>query len=110
MAEIGEIARFDHPKKLVAFAGVDPRVHASGQFVASINRITKRGSSRLRRALYLAALAGLRKSGSKRLQAFYKAKRAAGKPHKVALVACINKLLHWIYAILTRREGFVDVA
>ncbi len=110
VAEIGEIARFDHPKKLVAFAGVDPRVHASGQFVASINRITKRGSSRLRRALYLAALAGLRKSGSKRLQAFYKAKRAAGKPHKVALVACINKLLHWIYAILTRREGFVDVA
>ena len=44
------------------------------------------------------------------MQAFYQAKRAAGKPYKVAVVACINKLLHWIYAVLTRREAFADVA
>ena len=110
MAEIGEIARFDDARKLVAFAGVDPSVHQSGHFTATVNRITKRGSSRLRHALFVAAMCGLRASGSKRMQAFYQAKRAAGKPHKVALVACINKLLHWIYAVLTRREAFVDVA
>ncbi|MBA9027435.1 transposase [Peribacillus huizhouensis] len=28
ISEIGEIDRFNHPKKLVAFAGVDPSVHS----------------------------------------------------------------------------------
>ncbi len=37
MAEIGEIGRFENTRKLVAFAGVDPRVHQSGQFKASVN-------------------------------------------------------------------------
>lgn len=110
ISEIGEIDRFNHPKKLVAFAGVDPSVHSSGKFTATINRITKRGSSRLRHALYLAALGSLRKSGSLKIQAFYRMKREEGKAHKVALVACINKILHWIYAVLTHREPFVDMA
>lgn len=44
ISEIGEIDRFNHPKKLVAFAGIDPSVYSSGRFTASINRITKRGS------------------------------------------------------------------
>ncbi len=78
MAEIGEIARFDDARKLVAFADVDPSVHESGQFKATVNRITKRGSSRLRHALFVAAMCGLRASGSKRMQAFSQAKRAAG--------------------------------
>jgi hypothetical protein len=51
ISEIGEIDRFNHPKKLVAFAGVDPSVHSSGKFTATINRFTKRGSSRLRHSL-----------------------------------------------------------
>lgn len=41
ISEIGEIERFNHPKKLVAFAGIDPSVYSSGRFTASINRITK---------------------------------------------------------------------
>jgi transposase len=47
ISEIGEIDRFDHPKKLVAFAGIDPSVFESGTFKGTLNRITKRGSSRL---------------------------------------------------------------
>ncbi|MFD1673695.1 IS110 family transposase [Alicyclobacillus fodiniaquatilis] len=110
ISEIGEIERFNDPKKLVAFAGVDPSVFASGKFVASVNRITKRGSNRLRHTLYVAVLCGLRKSGSKRLKAFYDRKREEGKPHKLAVVACINKMLHWIYALLKRNETFLDLA
>lgn len=44
LSEIGEINRFNHAKKLVAFAGVDPSVFSSGKFTANTNRITKRGS------------------------------------------------------------------
>jgi hypothetical protein len=47
LAEIGEIDRFDHAKKLVAFSGIDPSVFSSGKFTATRNKITKRGSSRL---------------------------------------------------------------
>jgi hypothetical protein len=110
ISEIGEIDRFSHPKKLVAFAGVDPSVHSSGKFTATNNRITKRGSSRLRHALYLAVLCGIRSSRNKKLKEFYDKKKSEGKPAKVAIVACINKLLHWIYALLNRKESFLDIA
>jgi transposase len=110
ISEIGEIDRFNHPKKLVAFAGVDPSVHSSGKFTATINRITKRGSSRLRHSLYLAVLCGIRSSRNKKLKAFYDKKKSEGKPAKVSIVACMNKLLHWIYALLKRKEMFLDLA
>ncbi|MFB5193280.1 IS110 family transposase [Alicyclobacillus fastidiosus] len=109
LSEIGEIDRFNHPKKLVAFAGVDPRVFESGKFTATVNRISKRGSSRLRHTLFVAVLCSLRKSGSQRLKAFYDRKREEGKPHKVAVIACANKLLHWIYAVLKQKEAFLDM-
>ncbi|MFE5431745.1 IS110 family transposase, partial [Peribacillus simplex] len=110
ISEIGEIDRFNHPKKLVAFAGVDPSVHSSGKFTATINRITKRGSSRLRHSLYLAVLCGIRSSRNKKLKAFFDKKKSEGKPAKVSIVACMNKLLHWIYALLKRKETFLDLA
>ncbi|CAH0315571.1 hypothetical protein SRABI96_05199 [Peribacillus sp. Bi96] len=110
ISEIGEIERFNHPKKLVAFAGVDPSVHSSGKFTATINHITKRGSSRLRHSLYLAVLCGIRSSRNKKLKAFYDKKKSEGKPAKVPIVACINKLLHWIYALLKRKETFLDLS
>ncbi|CAM3842824.1 hypothetical protein MEZE111188_12315 [Mesobacillus zeae] len=59
ISEIGEIDRFNDAKKLVAFAGVDPSVYSSSKFTASINRITKRGSFRLRHALYMAVQSGI---------------------------------------------------
>ncbi|MDQ0272170.1 transposase [Cytobacillus purgationiresistens] len=60
VSEIVEIDRFTNPKKLVAFAGVDPSVFESGTFKGTQNRITKRGSSRLRHALFVAVRCGIR--------------------------------------------------
>ena len=115
ISEIGEIDRFSHAKKLVAFAGVDPSVYSSGKFTASVNRITKRGSCRLRHALYMAVQSGIRDSRkkrttdeiiarNKRLREFYDKKREEGKPFRVAVIACVNKLLHWIFALLDRKS------
>ncbi|SOC41739.1 IS110 family RNA-guided transposase [Ureibacillus acetophenoni] len=121
ISEIGEIDRFNSAKKLVAFAGVDPSVYSSGKFTASINRITKRGSNRLRHALYMAVQSGIRDARksktteeiiprNKRLREFYDKKREEGKPFRVAVIACVNKLLHWIYALLKSRTTFQDIA
>jgi transposase len=109
LSEIGEIDRFIHPKKLVAFTGVDPSVHSSGKFTATINRITKRGSSRLRHALYMAVLCGIRSSRNRKLKEYYDKKREEGKPFKVTIIACVNKLIHWIYALLKRKETFLNL-
>lgn len=40
------------PKGFVAMAGLDPSVLSSGKFTASENKMTKRGSKRLRRTAY----------------------------------------------------------
>ncbi|MFY4777459.1 IS110 family transposase [Metabacillus sp. RGM 3146] len=120
-SEIGEIDRFNHPKKLVAFAGTDPSVYSSGRFTATQNKITKRGSNRLRRALYMAVRCGIRDARkqkttddiiarNKKLREFYDKKRDEGKPFRVAVIACVNKLIHWIYALLKSKSTFQDIA
>ncbi|MFY0759989.1 IS110 family transposase [Metabacillus dongyingensis] len=120
ISEIGEIERFSAPQKLVAYAGVDPSVFESGKFRATMNRITKRGSSRLRQALFMAVKCAIRDCRrqktsdeiiprNKRLRAFYDKKREEGKPYKVAIIACVNKLLRWIFAMLTNKVAFQDI-
>lgn len=119
ISEIGEIGRFSNPKKLVAFAGLDPSVFESGRFKSTKNHITKRGSARLRRMLYTAVRCSIRDSRkkkttdetiarNKRLRAFYDLKREEGKPYRVAIIACANKLLHWIYAMLKTKTSFKE--
>ncbi|WEK53409.1 MAG: IS110 family transposase [Candidatus Cohnella colombiensis] len=106
ISEIGDAQQFQDPKQLVAFAGLDPGVHSSGQFVATSSRITKRGSKRLRRALFLAVQCGLRRDANAKLKAYYDKKRKEGKPYKVTVIACANKLLHHIYAILKKGQPY----
>jgi transposase len=47
---------------------------------------------------------------NKRLREFYDKKREEGKPFRVAVIACVNKLLHWIFALLKSRTTFQDIA
>jgi len=105
-AEIGDATQFRDPKQLVAYAGLDPGVHSSGKFTASSNRISKRGSKRLRRALYMAVQCGLKNGANERLKTYYEKKRKEGKPYKVVVIACANKLLHHIHAILVKGEPY----
>ena len=61
IGEIGDVSRFPTVKQLGAFSGLDPSVYQSGRFTASNNKISKRGSPHLRRALYQATQAAVRK-------------------------------------------------
>ena len=106
VAEIGDVSQFSHPGQVVAMAGLDPSVFSSGKFTASENKITKRGSKRLRRAAYLAVICGLRKGINPRLREYYDKKKSEGKPHKVAVIACANKVLHHVYAMLKKGQPF----
>ena len=62
MAEIGDVRRFHSKKALVAFAGIDAPPYQSGQMEVRSRSISKRGSSALRRTLFLVMSAILRRS------------------------------------------------
>jgi transposase len=98
LSEIGNIANFDSPKKLVAFAGIDPSVHQSGNFTASSSQMSKRGSPYLRRALWNAADGSTRSNPV--LADFYNRKRKEGKDHMTAVGAVTRKLCYIVFAIL----------
>jgi transposase len=110
ISEIGDIKRFPTSKQLVAFAGLDPSVFESGKFKASHNRISKRGSTYLRNAVYQATVAAVtkRKNGPVNpiLFEYYSKKLEEGKPKRVAMIATCNKLIRIIYGILTNRQPF----
>jgi transposase len=110
LGEIGDISRFPSSKQLVAFAGLDPSVFQSGKFKSTNNRISKRGSTYLRKALYQATVAGIAKRSTGILNPvlyeYYSRKVADGKPSKVAIIATSSKLLRIIYGIWTSQEPF----
>lgn len=56
ISEIGDISKFDSPRKLVAFANIDASVTQSDEFEATHNVMSKRGSPYLRKAIFQATL------------------------------------------------------
>ncbi len=110
IAEIGDIKRFPSVKQLTAFAGLDSAVHESGTFKSKKNRISKRGSSYLRTALYQATVAAISKQvhgpRNSTLFQFYQQKRNEGKSAKVAIVAASHKLLRIIFGMWNSGRAF----
>jgi transposase len=107
LGEIGSIERFDSPAKLVAFAGIDATVSQSGEFSATNNRMSKRGSPYLRRALYQASfIAATGRNPDPTLRAFYLKKLAEGKHHSTCIGAVSRKLCYIIYSVLKENRPF----
>lgn len=84
------------PKQIAALVGVAPLARDSGTLRGK--RTVWGGRAPVRTALYLAALCGSR--WNPQLQTFYERLRAAGKPKKVALIACARKLLTILNAMV----------
>lgn len=98
MSAIISIARFDSPKKLVAFAGLDPKVKQSGTWQASTTRMSKRGNKLLRYSLIWTAFNMSKKDGP--IKDYYDLKKSQGKSHYNALGHCAAKLCRYIFWIL----------
>jgi len=104
LGEIGDISRFSHPSKLLAFAGLDPSVYQSGNFQAKHTKMSKRGSRTLRYALINAAHNVVK--NNKTFQNFYERKREQGLTHYSALGHCAGKLVRIIHKMLTNDIAF----
>jgi transposase len=95
LAALPELGRLNH-KQIAALVGVAPLARDSG---------TRRGRRRVwggrapvRAVLYMGALAAARHNPI--IRAFYQRLVAAGKPKKVALTACMHKLLTILNAMV----------
>lgn len=104
LGEIGDINRFNGPKKLRAYAGLDASVYQSGGFEGSHPRMSKRGSPYLRRALWTAAVVASQRDT--RFKEFYERLLARGKHPKQALIAVAAKLCGIVYAVLSKNEPY----
>ena len=98
LAELPELGRLDR-KAIAALVGVAPLSCDSG--IQRGRRIIWGGRARVRTALYMATLVATR--CNRPIAAFYTRLCAAGKPKKVALTACMHKLLTILNAIV--RQG-----
>jgi len=99
IAEIGDVRRFHSKKALVAFAGIDAPPYQSGQMDVRSRSISKRGSSALRRTLFLVMSIYLQQSPEQEpIYQFMAKKRAEGKPYRVYMMASANKFLRVYYA------------
>lgn len=99
IAEIGDVRRFHSKKALVAFAGIDAPPYQSGIMDVRSRSISKRGSSSLRRTLFLVMAVILQNSpADEPVYQFMDKKRAEGKAYKVYMMAAANKFLRIYYA------------
>ena len=95
IAELPELGRLDR-RKIAALVGVAPINRDSGSFRG--RRMVMGGRASVRTALYMPTLTAIRRNPP--LPAFYQRLIGRGRPAKVAITACMRKLLIILNAIL----------
>ena len=111
IAEIGDVRRFHSKKALVAFAGIDAPPYQSGIMDVRSRSISKRGSSSLRRTLFLVMAVILQNSpADEPVYQFMDKKRAEGKAYEVYMMAAANKFLRIYYATVKAHLDSLEFA
>lgn len=90
MGEVGDIRRFDSRSQAQVFAGINVGRHTSGRTINRTLGLSKEGSARVRRVLYLASMAAVK--GNNALARQYRQLLARGKMRKCALGAVMRKI------------------
>jgi transposase len=106
IATLGDPADFRNAAALASYVGVIPGIKQSGKNRNTRAALTPIGNARLRAALWMPTLTAVRLNPW--LRRHYQALCARGKLPKVALVACMHKLLIAVYAVAKQRRPFVS--
>lgn len=101
LADLPELGRLNR-RQIAALVGLAPLNWDSGQLRGT--RHIWGGRAAVRTTLYMATLAAVRCNPV--IRAFFARLSAAGKPRKVALVACMRKLLTILNAMMQRRAAW----
>lgn len=90
-------------RRLLAYCGMSPREHASGQHKGR-TLMSKTGDARIRRALYMAAMVSIRQGGL--FHEYFQRQIQRGKKGKVALVCVMRRLLYTIQGVVKSNSSF----
>lgn len=104
LAEIPDIRHFKNARQLAAFAGLNPCQRQSGSSVNGQTRLSKMGSSRLRKALFMPALVS--KQHNPIIIDFSNNLIKRGKCKMAVVGAAMRKLLHIIFGVLKHEAPF----
>jgi transposase len=107
IAELGDPALFRNSAALAAYVGPVPALKQSGKKQHTRAGITTIGNASLRAALWMPTLTAVQKNPW--LRAHYQRLIARGKPPKLALVACMRRLLTAVYSVAKNRRPFVPI-
>lgn len=103
LALMPDVNSFQTAKQFAAYIGITPKQHQSGKLFGKTT-ISRLGDSRLRKALYMAALVA--KNYNKGLAAFVSRLEQNGKTPKTIVCAVMRKLAHIIFGVLKRGLPF----
>ena len=101
IAELPELGHLPD-KQIVALCGLAPHARDSGKWHGK--RTTRGGRARVRTALYMAALVAVKHNLV--IKTFYRRLLCAGKEKKVALIACMRKLLVILNAMFRNQTSW----
>ena len=104
LADLPELGRLNR-KQIAALVGVAPLARDSGTLRGK--RVVWGGRAPVRAVLYMGALVAVRHNTV--IRAFYGRLVAAGKPKKVALIACMRKLLTILNAMMRTNTTWQQV-
>ena len=104
LSEVGPVSRFESARQVAAYAGLVPSHHESGKSVKRGSRLSKLGSSRLRKGLYFPAMSAM--PHNEVVKALSDRLLAQGKKKMVVLGAAMRKLLHLCYGVLHSGRPF----
>lgn len=103
VGEIGDILRFDNANQVNAYVGIDLNRYQSGKYQRQ-DHINKRGNPHARALLYLIVKNMIRQQAAAPnhiVDYYYQLKKQPiPKRDKVAIVACMNKTLKCLYAMV----------
>ncbi|WP_407657512.1 IS110 family RNA-guided transposase [Jeotgalibaca ciconiae] len=109
IGELGDVRRFETPNQLNAFVGIDIRRYQSGKYTGK-DHINKRGNPKGRKILFFCVRNMIRQQKAAPnhvVDYYYKLKKQPiPKKDKVAVVACMNKLLKCMHSMVRNHTKY----
>jgi transposase len=104
LAEIVSWKAFESAKQLAAYIGLTPQERTSGSSVRGRPQLSRTGSGRLRKALYMPAVVAKRHNPTVRV--FCERLAGRGKTTMQIVGAAMRKLAHIVYGVLKSNRPF----
>ena len=108
LAEAGDLSRFHHERQFLKFCGLDLSTAQSGAYRGR-TQLSKRGNSRLRSALWMAATVATRMSENsfrRKFDRYLKASPTDANLRRKAYTACTAKMARTIYGLVKHQQHY----